>query len=384
MSFFGNDAVNRVNLHYGVQALATSGGGVFIAVFLVRAGLSPAAALALLSAVFALRFVARPAMLPLAKRLGMKPLLIAGALALAVPYALLPAVPNHPAALAALVGALALADILYWPAYNAYFAAIGDAEHRGHQIGAREALAAVAGVVAPLAVGLGLARLGALATFAGVAAVQAAASLPLFGAPAMAVAARATTDWRAARPALALGLADGWMDGGLLFVWQIALFLTLKQSFAGYGAAMALAGLAGAAGGLLLGRHVDAGHGRRAVAIAAGVTAAVLLMRALSLDWPPLAIGANALGALAMALFIPAFATVGYNMGQAAACPYRFYLAAEGAWDVGCAGACLLAAGLFAAGAATSVILTLALPALGAAGWIARRYYGGGYGAPSR
>ena len=378
MAFLANEAVNRVNVHYAIQALATSGGGVFLVVFLVRAGFAPAAALGLLAGVFALRFAIRPAMLPLARRLGLKPLLIAGALMLAVPYLLLPAVPGHGVALAALIGALALADILYWPAYNAYFAAVGDAEHRGHQIGAREAMVALAGIVAPAAAGLALVHVGAWPTFAGVAAIQAAAALPLLGAPSVAVARSSAIDWRAARPALALSAADGWMDGGLLFCWQIALFVVLRESFAGFGGAMALAGVAGAFGGLLLGRHVDAGHGPRAVIIAGVVTAVVLMLRAASLPWPWLAIAGNALGALAMALFIPAFATVGYNLAKAAACPYRFVLAVEGAWDVGCGGACLLAAALFALSVPTAAILCLALPALAAAAAVARRYYAAG------
>ena len=38
MSFFRNDAINRVNLHYGVQQLAEGAGGGFVFVFLLRAG----------------------------------------------------------------------------------------------------------------------------------------------------------------------------------------------------------------------------------------------------------------------------------------------------------------------------------------------------------
>ena len=47
MAFLANDAVNRVNLHSGIQALAQNGGGVFLMVFLLRAHVSmPAAFLA--------------------------------------------------------------------------------------------------------------------------------------------------------------------------------------------------------------------------------------------------------------------------------------------------------------------------------------------------
>ena len=40
MAFLRNDAVNRVNLHYGIQALAQGAGGIFFLVFLLRAGVS--------------------------------------------------------------------------------------------------------------------------------------------------------------------------------------------------------------------------------------------------------------------------------------------------------------------------------------------------------
>jgi len=38
MSFFGNDAINRVNLHTTVVALAQGAGGVFVFVYLLKAG----------------------------------------------------------------------------------------------------------------------------------------------------------------------------------------------------------------------------------------------------------------------------------------------------------------------------------------------------------
>jgi hypothetical protein len=45
MAFLRNDAVNRVNLHSGIQALAHGAGAIFFLVFLLRAGISVPAAL---------------------------------------------------------------------------------------------------------------------------------------------------------------------------------------------------------------------------------------------------------------------------------------------------------------------------------------------------
>jgi hypothetical protein len=52
----------------------------------------------------------------------------------------------------------AVGDTVYWTSYHAYFALLGDAEHRGHQLGAREAIAALVGIVGPLAIGWALTR----------------------------------------------------------------------------------------------------------------------------------------------------------------------------------------------------------------------------------
>jgi MFS transporter, DHA1 family, inner membrane transport protein len=66
MAFFRNDAVNRVNLHSGIQALAEGAGGIFFLVYMLKAGVSIPVALTAQAAIFAGRFVMRPAILPLA------------------------------------------------------------------------------------------------------------------------------------------------------------------------------------------------------------------------------------------------------------------------------------------------------------------------------
>ena len=58
-----------------------------------------------------------------------------------------------------------------------------------------------------------------------------------------------------------------------------------------------MAALVGAVSGLLLGRFIDAGHGGRAVWLAAGSLAVVIALRAASWRDPVLAVMANAAGA---------------------------------------------------------------------------------------
>src|SRR5262245_18918594 len=375
MAFLRNDAVNRVNLHSGVQALAHGAGAVFFFVALLRGGVPAPVALLAQAAIQAGRFALRPAVLPLAKRWGLKPLMICGALGLALQYPVLAEVRGVDAALLALCIVVSLAEVFYWVSYNAYFAAIGDAEHRGRQVSAREALVAVASIAGPLLGAWGLVTFGARWTFAAVGLVQALSALPLLGAPNVAIVRSAPGAFRAARIGVGLSAADGWFDASYVFVWQIALYVSLGRSVSAYGGAMAFAGLAGAACGLLLGRHVDTGHGRRAVLIAHAALTVVFFARAASVGSPWLAVAANAFGGLALPLLSPVIGGAAYNLAKASPCPLRFHMAAEGGWDVGCFCACLIAAAIAASGASLAFAILLALPGVAAQALLLWRYY---------
>ena len=169
--------------------------------------------------------------------------------------------------------------------------------------------------------------------------------------------------------------ADGWTAAGYVFVWQIALFISLGESFAAFGGAMALAAIAGAITGLLLGRFIDAGHGRRAVWLAVGAMAATLIFRANGYGHPAIAVVANAAGALVNAFYTPTMMTAVYNQSQASPCTLRFHVATEGGWDAGGAAGCLAAAALLWAGAPLSAAILLSLLGTTAAFVLLRRYY---------
>jgi DHA1 family inner membrane transport protein len=375
LAYLGNDAINRVNLHSGIQALAQGAGGVFFLVFLLRAGISVPLTMLAQAAIVAGRFLVRPLLLPLAKRWGLKPMLIAGALALAAQYPLLAEVHGAGAVLAALCVVASTSEVFYWLSFNATFSALGDAEHRGHQISAREALVAMAGIVAPLLGAWALVTLGARAAFALVACVQVLAAVPLLRLPNIRVRARADGALRAARPGIVVAVIDGWFDTFFILLWQVALFLSLGESFARYGGAMALAGLVGAACGLLLGRHVDAGHARRVLVIAYAAVTVAALLRAASFGSPGFAAIANAAGTLAMTLVSPVLGTATSNLAKASPCPLRFHMGTEAGWDAGCFAACLAAAALAASGVSLSFVILLALPGIAAAMFVLWQLY---------
>lgn len=361
MSFFSNDAVNRVNLHTAVQALAQQGGGIFVFVFLLRAGVPAPLVLCVLAAMVGGRFVLRPLVLPMASRLGLRASLVIGTVLEAAIFPMLPFVLGPGPMLLAVIAVSASGSVIYWTCYHAYFAALGDAEHRGRQVGMREALSALAGVVAPAVGGWALATAGPAVLFGAAAVVQVLAAAPLLGAPKVAVAQEVTGGVRERLAAGALVATDGWFGASFYYLWQIGLFVSLGEHFADFGGAMALAGLAGAAGSLLIGRLIDLGHGRRSVLIAYACVGSVMALKAASLASPAMAVAANALGAAAAALIAPALMSRVYNLAKASPCPLRFHIATEGGYDLGCGLGCLAAAALLAAHQPMSLTLLLGL-----------------------
>jgi hypothetical protein len=375
MAYLKNSAVNLLNLHYGLHALALNGAGVFFAVFLLKAGVSVPAVFAAIALVIAVRFLTRPLILVLAPRTGLRALVVFGTIFTGVQYLFLAEVRGVDVMLLGFCISAAIGDTFYWTSYHAYFAALGDSEHRGHQIGAREALGSVAAIAGPLLGGWALTTLGPRVAFGAAAVVHVLAALPFLGTPEVRVARNVPHAFRAAVSGIMLFAADGWIAVGYYFVWQIALFVSLGESFTAFGGALALAGLVGAIGGLILGKHIDAGHGGRAVWLTFASLAAVTVLRAASTGMVALAVTANALGALVVCLYTPTLMTAVYNQAKRSPCTLRFHLATEGGWDIGGASGCIVAALLSRAGAPLPVGILLSLAGMVLSLILLRRHY---------
>lgn len=375
MAYLANRAVNRFNVHYAIYAFASAAAGTFLVVYFLRAGLSvPESLLAMAAVVFG-RFVSRPFVLPVAKRFGVKVTLIVGTLLLACQYPAAAYIDGLSVALVLRCLFSALGDAFYWTSYHSYFASLGDSEHRGHQISAREAIVALIGIVAPIVGTWGMVTLGPFVTFAAAGVVQALAVLPLLALPGLRVRAKAPGAFVQALPGAWIIGVHGWFTGAFILTWWIVLFVALDKSYASFGGAMTLAALAGAAGGLLLGKGIDAGHGARAVLFVFALMIVAIVLRGLSLDTPWLAVAANVFGVFAMCFYVPTLMTAVYNLAKASPCPLRFHMATEGGWDIGCFGVLLLAAALISGGVAAGWTVLLALPAVVAIGAMLRRHY---------
>jgi hypothetical protein len=377
MPYLKNGSVNLLNLHYGLRAFAMNGAGVFWAVYLLKAGVPQHAVFASIGLLLGMRFLFRPAILLVAPRLGLRRLVAFGAILGALPYVLLAQVHGVDVALLALCVVGALADTVYWTSFHAYFASLGDVEHRGKQVSAREALVALTGIVGPLVVGWTLVALGPQVAFGIAAIVQALSALAFFWTPEVAVKPVAPNAFRSALPATLVFATDGWIAGSAGYAWQIALFLTLGESFTAFGGAVALAALVGAVSGLVLGQYIDAGRGVRAVWLTYGSLGVLILLRAASIDMVALAVVANVLGALIGCLYVPTLMTAVYNQAKRSPCPLRFHVTTEGGWDIGGASGCVAAATLSALGAPLSTTILLGLAGVALAHFLLHRYYSG-------
>ena len=350
MAFFHNRTINLLNLHYVIGSVATGGGGAFYGVYLLKAGVPVWGVLLSLSVLFASRLVIRTFLLPLAIRAGLRWTVFVGAIAMGFSYVFLARVTGVDWSLFWLVLVSAAADCIYWPSYHAYFAALGDEDHRGQQLGIREGITALTGVVSPLVAAWLLVNYGPRAAFYTTGLIQALSAIPILWTPDIAVAQSKPGAFRAALSGAMLFVGDGWVAAGYFITWQIALFLSLGQDLMAYGGALAIAALVGAVGGLFLGRLIDSGRGGRAVWYSVGLLAAVIAMRASVLHNPTLAVVANALGALVGCLYIPTLMTAVYNQAKRSPCVMRFHIAAEGGWDIGVSTGLAAAAALVWAG----------------------------------
>ena len=377
MAFFRNRTVNLLNLHYGIHSIALTGGGAFFSVYLLRAGVPVPVVLVSLASILLGRFVIRPAVVPLAVRFGVRALVIAGTCMSAMQYPLLAFVHGVGPALFALCVVSSVGDTVYWSTYHAYFAALGEGEHRGHHVGAREAIAATVGIVSPLLTGFVLVRFGPMIAFGVTGFVLLISALPLFATPDVRVAPQMPGAFRASLSGIKLFLCDGWVVGTGYFVWQIALFISVGENFLNFGGALALAALVGAVAGMFLGRTIDSGHGTRMVVAALGSYAFLIALRAAALKEPWLAVAANALASAGSCLYAPTLMTAVYNQAQRAPCTLRFHVATEGGWDIGAASGLLIAAFLIWHGVPFPLVLLLPLIGLAAAFVQLHRYYAG-------
>ncbi len=363
MAYFVNWDIHRLALHSGVYTLAWALSGAFSAVFLLRAGLTPAQIFLSFAAILALRFVMRPVVLYTAPAMGLRRALILGALFCALSGPALALVDGLGPGLVTFVFVSSLGQVFYYTCYHVFFTALSDSGRRGVQVGAFQALGTLAAVAGPAVGGFLLATRGPWLTFGLAFLIAIAAILPLLRIAEPPVAReRPRGLYVAAKSGVQLYFADGWIQVSLTSAWSIVLFQALHDRYDSFGGTLSLAVLAGALGGIVLGRLIDKGHARSAVWVNAGILAIAIVLRAATFG--------NAAAAVAVAIgtttvggfYLPSWMTAVYNEAKIAPCTFRFQFVAEGGWDAGGAVAGVIAAASCALGLPVAAAILLALP----------------------
>lgn len=376
LAWLANADVNRLTAHTTLHMLAWGLSGVFVVVYLLRAGLAPATIFLSVAAVLVLRFALRPLVIATVRAVGLRATLIGGTLVSAIQFPVLAMVEGTDAALVAYCAVTAFGNVFYWTCYHAYFAAVGDADARGRQVGARETLNAMAGIVGPAVGGVALATIGPWAAFGTAAALEVVSILPLLRLAEPPIERLLPSKaYAAARTGVLLFITDGWVTCTAYIAWSMILFEALGARFDAFGGTLAAAALAGAVAGFVLGRTIDGGHARRAIRTNAALFVASQLFRALCGTEPMIVLGATIVSTVLVGLYIPSLMTAVYNEAKASPCPLRFQVAAEGGWDVGGTLACLTAAGLCWAGTPLQAVILLAPPMILAQAWLLGRSY---------
>lgn len=361
LSSLGQD-IYRLQAHSALNQLAINMSAVFSAAYLLKLGLNPSQVFLTYAGVFFLRALVRPAIMPFLPNLGMRIMLIAGTVVIAAQYGAIASVRGYDWTLAVYIVFTAFSNMLYWTVYHPVFAAAGDSRDRGVQLGARQAITALAGIVGPIVSGFLLNSAGPWMAF-GMATLVAALSIwPLIGIRDYPVALKAPAGaWRSSLTCSWLFLSDGFLWLGAGMAWSMLLFERIGARFDAYGLVLALAAVAGAVASFTVGRRIDLGHGRAAVLVAAVLGAIVYAMRAL--------VGENVIALLTVVaastvlihFYTPTFMAAYYNEAKKAPCPFRLQCVAETGWDMGAVLGCLAGAAVLGAGLSLQSVIWLAM-----------------------
>jgi MFS transporter, DHA1 family, inner membrane transport protein len=371
-----NSDIQRLTLHVGINSLASALSSVFSVVFLVRVGLTPAQVFLAAAAMVIARFVFRPVVLAVGPAMGLRRALILGVVLTAVSCPMLTLVNGVGLALAAYLAVYALGQAFYWTCFHIFFSALGDTDRFGRQIGLFQAFGALAALFGPAIGGVLLTRLGPWAAFGAGFAIMLASVLPLLRVAEPHIM-RAVPDgaYAAAKNGAMLYFADGWMQVSLTTAWSIVMFHALGGRYDSFGETLSLAGLASAAGGMVLGRLIDKGHARRALWLNAFILAICIILRAATFGHAG-AVVAVAIGTtLFSGLYAPSWLTPLYNEARISPCLLRFQFAAEAGWDMGGALAGGIAAAMCYWGLPVEAAILLALPMVPIQAFLLERSY---------
>src|SRR5476651_2684662 len=230
--YFANRDINRLVAHATLVSLAWSLGATFFIVFLLRAGLPLAHIFLAMAAILAFRFALRPLVLTVASAVGMRRTLLLGTFLSAFQFLAIAPVHDVGPALVLFCAISSISQVFYWTCYHAYFGSLGDVDHRGKQVGARQALGAMAGVIGPVAGGIMLTSAGPWFAFGAAFAIQIVAIFPLLHVEEPKITQPSPRGaFAAAKIGIQLFFTDGWIESGSGTAWGIIMFQALGARY---------------------------------------------------------------------------------------------------------------------------------------------------------
>lgn len=352
-----------LSLHFALYQFSCVMAGGFAGAFLLQQGFTLPQALASFAALLAIRFVMRCLSLALVRRIGVGGAIMAGALVMATQFwPLLHA--RDPLWLGVWLFIVALGESLYWPCYHSAVAVTGAPDARGRELGLRNVISALVGITGPLLGGVLLQRFGPAVDFSIAAAITLISLWPLsLMAPLKAGEIPSLREALGAVDTRSLKAfaSDGYISGGLILAWPMALFVSLGSEYESLGYANALASLVGAGVGLVAGRVIDAGRRDKALFWVSLALVASFAFRACGSWSQPAAHLANASGAAVIGVYTTVLMSLIYDRAKGSGAAYRFHFAMEGGWDAGAALGCLAGA---AAAQVTGVPSLATLPSV--------------------
>jgi MFS family permease len=376
MAYFTNSNISRLALHSTALALAFAMSTGFSAAFLFRAGLAPAQIFLSFAAILALRFAARPIVLYVAPILGLRRTFIFGALVNALSCPALALVDGIGKGLVCYIVLTSVGQVFYFTCYHVFFTAHSDGGRCGAQLGAFQMLGTLATIAGPAAGGFLLAMRGPQLTFSAAFFIALIGVLPLLRIAEVPLARKSPPQaYAAAKTGVKLFFADGWIQMSLTSAWSLVLFEALHDRYDFFGGTLSAAALAGAVGGLWLGRHIDRGRAHHAVWINAVILLFVVAARVATFGNAAAAVAVAIATTAVAGIYIPSWLTAVYNDAKLAPCTFRFQFAAEGGWDAGGVAAALIAAALCGLGLPVDAAMLLALPMVFAQALVLERAY---------
>ncbi|HLG23493.1 MAG TPA: MFS transporter [Candidatus Nanoarchaeia archaeon] len=336
LPFLIEKSVNFLNIHYLIKEFGHILVLFFNLIYLYKNGLNLWQVFTVLALTLMCRFMLRPISLYLTFRIGLRKMIIFGALNFAILYQVLYLVNGFNIWLFIYIVYSALADTFYWLPFHTYYALTGDQKNKGKHLGTREAFLSLGGVLNPLLGSFLIVSFGFYALFF-VASIFAIISvLPLLKIPDIKLEKIPIKEafGKISKKGFWLFLGDGMYSVGMVFVWPLVIFLIFNDYIV-FGWLITIAMLLQSMGFLLFGRMIDDGHGRKISSIAQIFAVLVLAGRAIFAYTIPTIIVFDFFAAVSNSFYLPNVLSVIYTSSRQSKNPLWYQFFAESGWDIG-------------------------------------------------